>query len=239
MHNPAPAPGSPKNRTACALSDNAAGRQVGAPQGRALRRFVVLDFETTGLSPTGGARIIEVSAREVLGERLGRELLTFVDPGIEIPPVVTALTGIDTRMVSGAPRANVVVRELLRFIGSSPVVGHNIAFDLRFLDCEANELCLETEIRSLCTLLLARRVYPRKASYKLGSIATTIGIQVPERLHRARADTLVTAALFSAIRESAQRRCGPKAVDYELLAGLQKVKIASAHEWLGKQAVAR
>ena len=88
-------------------------------------RFVVLDFETTGLSPGGGARVIEVSAREVVDGRAGEEFLTFVDPGQEVPFEITQITGITTEMFQGAPKSPMVMRELAAFIGSSPVVGHS------------------------------------------------------------------------------------------------------------------
>jgi DNA polymerase-3 subunit epsilon len=61
-------------------------------------RFVVLDFETTGLSPRGGARVIEVSAREVVDGRVCEEFLTFVDPGIEVSFEITQITGITTEI---------------------------------------------------------------------------------------------------------------------------------------------
>jgi DNA polymerase-3 subunit epsilon len=107
-------------------------------------RFVVLDFETTGLSPQGGARVIEVSAREVVDGRAGEEFLTFVDPGQAVPSVITQITGITTEMLQGAPKSPGVMRELAAFIGSSPVVGHNVGFDRKFLEYEADEF-LEQE----------------------------------------------------------------------------------------------
>lgn len=56
-------------------------------------RFVVLDFETTGLSPAMGARVIEVSAREIIDGRAGQEFSTLVDPGLRVPAEVTQITG--------------------------------------------------------------------------------------------------------------------------------------------------
>jgi DNA polymerase-3 subunit epsilon len=111
-------------------------------------RFVVLDFETTGLSPGGGARVIEVSAREVVDGRTGEEFLTFVDPSQEVPSVITQITGITTEMLQGAPKSPVVMRELAAFIGSSPVVGHNVGFDRKFLEYEAGEFLVAGEVRN-------------------------------------------------------------------------------------------
>lgn len=66
-------------------------------------RFIVLDFETTGLSPAQGARVIEVSAREVVDGHAGDEFLTFIDPGIRVPTQITQITGITTAILRGAP----------------------------------------------------------------------------------------------------------------------------------------
>jgi DNA polymerase-3 subunit epsilon len=198
-------------------------------------RFVVLDFETTGVSPGGGARVIEVSAREVVDGRAGEEFLTFVDPGVEVPFEIIQITGITTEMLQGAPKSPVVMRELAAFIGSSPVVGHNVGFDRKFLEYEADEFLRQGEVRTLCTLLLARRVFPGHASYRLGRITQAVGISSAERLHRASADTWVTAHLFDRICEHARSWCGSRPVCHDVLHQLQRVKIATAQDWLRGQ----
>jgi len=128
------------------------------------RSIVMLDFETTGLSPGEGARVIEVSAREVIDGRPGAEFLTFVDPGLAVPAEITMITGITTPMLRGAPKSAAVMRELVAFIGASPVVGHNVGFDRKFLEHEGDEFLDGREVRTLCTLLLARRMLPGRAS---------------------------------------------------------------------------
>ena len=80
---------------------------------------MVLDFETTGLCPREGARVIEVSAREVIDGQAGAEFLTFVDPGVSVPAEITMITGITTPMLRGAPKSPAVMRELVAFIGAS------------------------------------------------------------------------------------------------------------------------
>src|SRR4028119_117539 len=186
-------------------------------------RFVVLDFETTGLSPGGGARVIEVSAREVVDGRASKEFLTFVDPGTEVPFEITQITGITTEMLQGAPKSPAVMRELAAFIGSSPVIGHNVGFDRKFLEYEADEFLGTRKVRTLCTLLLARRVFPGHASYRLGNIMQAVGISTAERLHRASAETWVTAHLFDRICEHARLWCLSRSLDHDLLDQLQRV----------------
>jgi DNA polymerase-3 subunit epsilon len=179
--------------------------------------------------------VIEVSAREVVDGRSGEEFLNFVDPGVRVPAEVTQITGITTQMLQHAPKSPVVMRELVAFIGSSPVIGHNIGFDRKFLEHEADPFLSGREVRTLCTLLLARRMFPGRASYRLGSIVREVGISTPDRLHRASADTWVTAQLFDRICEHARSRCGVRPVDHDLLDRLQRVKIASAYDWLSSQ----
>lgn len=195
-------------------------------------RFVVLDFETTGLSPAMGARVIEVSAREIIDGRVGQEFSTLVNPGVRVPAEVTQITGITTAMLSGAPRSSTVMRELAEFIAVSPVVAHNAGFDRKFLEHEAQDFLAGRQILTLCTLLLSRRVFPGRVSYRLGDIVREVGINVPGQLHRASADTWVTTHLFARICADARSRCTAQHLDHDVLHRLQRVRIDAAHEWL-------
>ncbi|HEV7334660.1 MAG TPA: 3'-5' exonuclease [Bosea sp. (in: a-proteobacteria)] len=195
-------------------------------------RFVVLDFETTGLSPALGARVIEVSAREIIDGRAGQEFSTLVNPGVRVPAEVTQITGIRTAMLSGAPRSSTVMHALADFIGASPVVAHNAGFDRKFLEHEAQAFLDGRQILTLCTLLLARRVFPGRPSYRLDDIVREVGINVPGQLHRASADTWVTTHLFARICADARSRCAAQHFDHYVLHRLQSVRIAAAFEWL-------
>lgn len=195
-------------------------------------RFVVLDFETTGLSPAMGARVIEVSAREVVDGRAGHEFLTFVDPGVRVPSEITQITGITTAMLNGAPTSAVAMFQLASFIGTSPIVCHNAGFDRKFYEHEASDFLEGRSVSTLCTLLLARRIFPGRASYRLGSLIEEMGIATPGRLHRASADTFVTTLLFHRICTDAQSHCRVGHFDYRALSQLQRVRIGSAREWL-------
>jgi DNA polymerase-3 subunit epsilon len=195
-------------------------------------RFVVLDFETTGLSPATGARVIEVSAREVVDGRAGREFLTFVDPGVRVPAEITQITGITTAMLNGAPTSVAAMRELTSFIGSSPIVCHNAGFDRKFYEHEARSFLEGRPVRTLCTLLLARRMFPGRKSYRLGGLIEEMGISSPGRLHRASADTFVTARLFDRICADARSYCRAEHFDHDVLHQLQRVRVAGARDWL-------
>lgn len=192
----------------------------------------MLDFETTGLSPAMGARVIEVSAREVINGSAGREYATLVDPGVRVPDEVTQITGITTAMLKGAPNSATVMEALAEFVGPSPIVAHNASFDRRFFEHEAQPFLAGRSARTLCTLLLARRLFPGLPNYKLGTIVRAVGIGVPGQLHRASADTFVTTHLFARICADARSRCHRDHFSHDVLHRLQRIRIAAAHDWL-------
>jgi DNA polymerase-3 subunit epsilon len=120
--------------------------------------FVVLDLETTGGAPDGGG-IVEVGAVKVRGgERLG-ELATLVDPSAPLPAFVSALTGLTSRRLVGAPSIAAVLPTVLEFLGDAVFVAHNAPYDVGFLKaaCEAHGYEWPKPV-VLDTAALARRV---------------------------------------------------------------------------------
>src|SRR5438477_10419453 len=95
--------------------------------------FCVLDLETTGAS-AAVCEITEIGAVKVRGGECLGTFQTLVNPGVAIPPSITFLTGITEAMVMPAPRIEEVLPTLLEFIGGSVLVGHNLRFDVSFLD---------------------------------------------------------------------------------------------------------
>ena len=94
--------------------------------------IVSLDLETTGLDSSQD-EIIEVGAVKFMGSRVEDEYQTLINPGIRIPPQITRLTGISDAMVRGAPAFEEIREDLKAFVGSAPILGHNVQFDLSFL----------------------------------------------------------------------------------------------------------
>src|ERR1700712_5269548 len=95
--------------------------------------FCVLDIETTG-SDRQGDLITELGAVKVCGgERLGT-FATLINPGKAIAPTVMILTGITDNMVATAPRIESVLASMLEFVGDAVIVGHNVNFDMAFLN---------------------------------------------------------------------------------------------------------
>lgn len=163
--------------------------------------FVVLDLETTGLSATRNA-ITEITAIKYQnGEQLDI-FSTLVQPKEPIPPEVEDLTGITNEMVRTAPPLLMVMNDLLNFLGPLPmIVGHNVSFDIGFLQAKAKECGFGSSDerlayhRALCTKVLAQKQLPGLPSYEGIVIATQIGYHNPNP-HRAEADVRMSAAIL-------------------------------------------
>src|SRR5437867_1616315 len=95
--------------------------------------FCVVDLETTGGSAVD-CEITEIGAVRLRGGECLGTFQTLVNPGRVIPPSIVVLTGITEAMVRPAPRVEAVLPSLLEFIGGSVLVGHNLRFDVSFLD---------------------------------------------------------------------------------------------------------
>ncbi len=165
--------------------------------------FVVLDVETTGGSPAM-ASLTEVAAARYRGGELLGTYQTFVRPDERIPPLITALTGISDAMVADAPRAGEILPSFLEFLGGAVVVGHNVRFDLSFLNhaLEATDRDRLTNA-TVDTLALARRMLRDAVpNCKLGTLAAFL--HLPHRpAHRALTDVLATGDLLHALLERA------------------------------------
>jgi DNA polymerase-3 subunit epsilon len=168
--------------------------------------FVVVDLETTGLSPRT-SRICEIGAQRVRALALEDAFETLVDPRVALPAVVTSLTGIRAEALRGAPRSQLAVRRLLAFAGDAAVVAHNARFDLAFLDREV-ELLTGRRIAApvVDTVWLARRLLGERAKkVGLASLAHFFGVST-EPCHRALPDARATAEILVVLIGLAQER---------------------------------
>ena len=165
--------------------------------------FCVLDFETTG-GRRDSDMITEVGAVKYrCGEQLGT-FQTLVDPGRAIPPQITVLTGITSAMVYRAPKIEHVLPTLLEFIGNSVIVGHNVGFDLAFLNAALQRSGRDRWGGShVDTLSLARRLIRDEVpNHKLGTLAKYFRL-VHQPSHRALDDAQATADLLHLLLERA------------------------------------
>jgi DNA polymerase III subunit epsilon len=166
--------------------------------------FVVLDFETTGGSPTDD-RITEVGAVKVRGGEVVGTFHALVDPEIPIPPLITALTGISDSMVAGAEPIETILPCLLEFLGGAVFVGHNASFDWRFLQANLERHAYPRATnRVVCTARLARKLLPRDevANVRLATLAAYLGASVTP-CHRALTDARATVDVLHRLLELA------------------------------------
>ncbi len=165
--------------------------------------FVVLDVETTGGSPAS-ASLTEVAAARYRGGELLATYQTFVRPDERIPPYITALTGISDAMVADAPRIGEMLPSFLEFLGGGVVVGHNVRFDLSFLNHALESTGRDRLANATVdTLALARRlVRDMVPNCKLGTLAASLRLR-HQPSHRALTDVLATGDLLHALLERA------------------------------------
>jgi DNA polymerase III subunit epsilon len=166
-----------------------------------LSRHVVVDLETTGLSPRQGHRIIEIGAVAVEDGTVTKEFTTLIDPGVPIPVEVQAIHGITDEMLEGSPKPEEALPRFREFIGDSALVAHNAAFEVTFLRHELARLKLGLPNHHVCTLEMSRRILPRLPDYTLETIYLHL-FPDPTFLrqnHRALDDARMTAKIWLAI----------------------------------------
>ncbi len=162
--------------------------------------FTVIDTETTGLDPSGGDEIIAIAAvRIVNGRILRREVFDeLVNPGRAISAASRAIHGISQEMLRGMPPIEDVLPRFHRFLEDTVVVGHNVAFDMRFLELKEEKTGLTFTQPVLDTLLLELVVHPNQTDKSLEAMAQRLGVVVSGR-HTALGDALATAEVFLAL----------------------------------------
>lgn len=167
-----------------------------------IKEVVVLDIETTGFSLDKHAEIIEIGALrlDVEFSKVIGSFSTFVRPAnaFTISAKITQVTNIAWDDVVNAPYIEEVLPKLANFIGGSPIVAHNANFDwTRFLVPAFRTVGLHMVNDAICTMLLAKKLYPKRGStgYNLESLCNMYGVSVSGH-HRAFMDCRYTASLF-------------------------------------------
>ena len=160
--------------------------------------IVSIDIETTGLDENREA-IIEIAAVKFSNRRVENEFSTLVNPGKHIPDFITGLTGIDDKMVREAPRLRDIAHELTAFVGDSPILGHNVKFDIGFL----RKAGLFEYHQTIDTYELAAVLMPTASRYNLGALGQQLSIPLPAT-HRALDDARVTQAAYVRLLDMAK-----------------------------------
>jgi polyribonucleotide nucleotidyltransferase len=158
----------------------------------AKRELVVIDTETTGTDPKM-SDLLEVAAVKVKGTEIVDRWSTFVNPGR--PIVGNQMHGITDKDVQGAPSPREAADQLLAFVGDAKIVGHNVGFDLAFIEEAKGDGFRFQPGTYLDTLVIAREGYPGAESYKLGDLARFFSVELSQS-HRALPDAEATANLL-------------------------------------------
>jgi len=182
-----------------------------------MQSIVAIDIETTGLSEERDA-IIEIGAVKFKGHRVEDEWSSLINPNRHIPEFISSLTGISDIEVRNAPHFRDVAEDLEAFVGDAPVIGHNVRFDLGFL--QKAGLFPYNEVAD--TYELASVLMPTASRYNLGSLGKQLGILLPAT-HRALDDAKVTMAAFNRLFEMARE------LPLELVAEI--VRLSEPLEW--------
>jgi DNA polymerase-3 subunit epsilon len=161
-------------------------------------REIVFDTETTGLSPAGGDRMVEIGCVEIFNRvETGRHYHCYFNPGRDMPFEAEAVHGLSTIFLSDKPCFSERAEELLDFIDDSPLVAHNASFEFGFLNAEL-ELCGRSPVsleRMVDTLTLARSRHPG-AKHSLDALCVRFGI---DRSHRVKHGALLDAQLLAQV----------------------------------------
>ncbi len=147
-------------------------------------KIICLDIETTGLNKDNdkiievGAALVDLETREI-----EKTFESFVSPGVKLPNLITHLTGITDEMLVDAPRLTNIKSEIQEFIADYPIMGHNINFDMDFLEAAG----IPTTNVRLDSMDIAHITVPKAESYSLEIIASELGVEETGQ-HRALKD---------------------------------------------------
>lgn len=197
---------------------------------------VVLDFETTGLSPDCGDRVIEVGAVLVQRNRITDSFQSLINPGKRVSGFIERYTGITNRMLQGAPPASEVMRGFADFMGGHHLVAHNASFDRRFLDAELKRLSLARQQEFACSMLISRRLNADAPGHSLETLVRYKRLTTSGVFHRALADAEMTAHLWMGMVDELKKNHLMRVVSFELMRRLMKMPKGAVSEYLRRLA---
>jgi DNA polymerase-3 subunit epsilon len=202
---------------------------------------IVLDFETTGLSPNQGDRAIEIGAVLIEQGKVTGQFQELMNPGFRISGFIENYTGISNNMLRDAPPCEEVMARFAEFIGSHNLVAHNASFDQRFLEAEFELLSPQQNSYGYtgsfaCSMLIARRLYQQAPNHKLGGLVDYKNIPTDGVFHRALADSEMTAKLWNVMLDDLRTQHRIEQPSFTLMQRLARQSKANAAGFLSKQA---
>lgn len=179
------------------------------------KHLVAIDVETTGLNSSSD-EIIEIAAAYFHYGQPGETFSTLVSANKPLPAEITKLTGISSKDLENAMNLSDAMKQWHNFIGDSPLLGHNISFDLSFLKRALKKtLKINLKNKSYDTLPLSRTIFPQLTNHKLGTIKEFLQL-ADYGQHRALADAQYAGQIFFIATEKSLNSKIKKFINYFL-----------------------
>lgn len=157
--------------------------------------FCVIDLETTGGNQSYD-KIIEIGLVKIHHLEIIDEKNILIDPEIPIPEFIQKLTSIKEKDIEGCPKIEVVIDEIIEFIGDTILVAHNISFDIPFLNSVLRRLEKEElENKVICTNVMTKYLIPEIMNSNLNYLCQLFDVK-HHKAHRAKDDAKATAEIL-------------------------------------------
>jgi DNA polymerase-3 subunit epsilon len=193
---------------------------------------IVLDFETTGLSPDYGDRAIEIGAVRIEDGEVVERFQALMNPGRRINRFIEDYTGITNSMLKDAPPCKEVMHDFADFIDGYNLVAHNASFDKRFLDAELGKISRSYSGQFTCSMLMSRRIYQNAPNHKLGTLVEYANIPTDGAFHRALFDSEMTAKLWLAMLDNISEQYDIDSISFTLTQKLTKTPKRDVRKFL-------
>jgi DNA polymerase-3 subunit epsilon len=162
--------------------------------------YAIVDIETTGGYAAANG-ITEICIQVFDGEKVIEQFETLINPIQAIPKYIQAFTGITNEMVQDAPCFEDIAEKIYTILQGNVFVAHSVNFDYSFIKNHLEFYGYKLNSKKLCTVRLARQIFPGLPSYSLGKLCHSLDIELNNR-HRAGGDAKATVALFQKLLTS-------------------------------------
>ena len=193
---------------------------------------IVLDFETTGLSPDCGDRAIEIGAVKLVGGVQVDRFQKLMNPQRKIDSFIEEYTGITNKMLSKSAPCDEVMHEFSEYIDDHNLVAHNASFDSRFLDAELSRIKRNQYGSFACSMLISRRIYPDAPNHKLGTLVEYKNLPNDGVFHRALADAEMTAYLWLEIINDIKNQYCYENISFDIMKRLSRTSKKNTYDFL-------
>lgn len=194
--------------------------------------LVVLDFETTGLSPDQGDRAIEIGAVKIERGEVTERFQELMNPGQRVSSFIESYTGITNAMLKDARPCMAVMHDFAEFIGGYNLVAHNASFDKRFLDSEFARMSMRYKGQFACSMLAARRICQHVPNHQLGTLVTHLNIPSEGAFHRALYDSEMTTKVWLAMLDIIGHEYGLSTIPFSTMQKLTRTSKAAVRRLL-------